>query len=363
MQPVKELPSYPPLFFVRFADLVRRSLQRSGRRFTHPNVIMLEYMQNLWVLGGVSVVNELGIADQLKNGPKTIKEIAALTGCMEEPLYRIMRMLAAEGIFRESGEMVFSNTRISESMLETELKYFIRHTLNKMQFRIFGELMHSARTGRRSSELFVETGVFEHMGKSPELNELYNRAMTNTSKMQVAAILASFRFGKFRHVVDVGGGLGFFLSAILAKYPGIRGTLFDLPQVAGDYSKIMNIGQFGNRLSVVTGSFFDTIPEGGDLYTLKNILHGWNDEDSVRILKNIRNVVRTGTMIMIIEAVVDEKNKPSWGKMSDIFMMAGLGGKERTRIEYEKILRESGFRIIRIRRTVSPLRLIIAEPL
>ncbi len=170
---------------------------------------MLEHMQNLWLLGAISVANELGIADILKNGSRTAEELASLTGTMEDPLYRIMRLLASEGIFRESNNRRFSNTRISESMKEEELKFFIQHTLNSMQFRIFGELMHSVRTGRRTSELFVEKGVFEHMGKSQELNDLYNKAMTNTSKMQVAAILSSFSFSKFKHVVDVGGGLGF----------------------------------------------------------------------------------------------------------------------------------------------------------
>ncbi len=362
MQPATRLPKYPPVFFVRITDSVRRKLVKISRRFTHPNVTMLEHMQNLWLLGAISVANELGIADILNEGPKTAGEIASLTGTLEDPLYRILRLLASEGIFRESKNKRFSNTRVSESMKEEELKFFIQHTLNSMQFRIFGELMHSVRTGRRSSELFVETGVFEHMGRSPQLNDLYNKAMTNTSKMQVAAILSSFSFSKFKHVVDVGGGLGFFISALLSKYENMQGTLFDLPQVIDDPEKLPDLNNFADRLTTVSGSFFDTIPANGDLYTLKNILHGWKDEDCIKILKNIRKAMDPDGCLMIIEVVVEGLNKPSWGKMSDIFMMAGLDGRERTDEEFKSILIQAGFKFEQIRKTVSPLSLIIASP-
>jgi hypothetical protein len=360
MQPVTQLPKYPPVFFVRFADSLRRRLVKISRRFTHPNVTMLEYMQNLWLLGAISVANELGIADIIKKDSRSVAELASLTGTLEEPLYRVMRMLASEGIFLESENRIFFNTRISESMQERELKFFIQHTLNSMQFRIFGEMMHSVKTGNRTSELFVQTGMFEHIGKSKELNDLYNRAMTNTSRMQVAAILSAFRFNNFHHIVDVGGGLGLFLSAILSEYSNLQGTLFDLSQVIDSTEKLPELNNFEGRLKIARGSFFDSIPAGGDLYTLKNILHGWSDEECVRILKNIRNAMQGNAKLMIIEAVVDDINKPSWGKMSDIFMMAGLGGKERTREEFKSILEQSGLRIEEIRRTVSPLSLIIA---
>jgi hypothetical protein len=362
MEQLRELPKYPPLFFVRFSDRLRRGLVKISRRFTHPNVIMLEHLQNLWLLGAISAANELGIADILAGGPKTIGELASLTGALEDPLYRIMRMLSSEGIFRESGNREFSNTKISASMKEEELRFFIQHTLTTMQFKIFSELIHSARTGRRSSELFVETGMFEHMGKSKHLNELYNKAMTNTSKMQLAAILSSFKFNRFSNVIDVAGGQGYFLSALLSKYRNMHGILFDLPQVVEDPRKLPDMQQFEGRLTAVAGSFFNEIPSGGDLYTLKNILHGWNEEDCIRILKNIRKAINPEGKVMVIEALVEGRNKPSWGKMSDVFMMAGLDGRERTREEFASILEKSGFRLEQVKKTVSPLSLIIASP-
>jgi hypothetical protein len=196
------------------------------------------------------------------------------------------------------------------------------------------------------------------MGQSKELNDLYNKAMTNTSKMQVAAVLASFSFNSYSHIVDVGGGLGFFISAILSKYKTIQGTLFDLPQVVNNR---VDGNNFEGRLKIIAGSFFETIPAGGDLYLLKNILHGWSDDDCIAILKNIRKVLSDKGRLMIIEVVVESMNKPSWGKMTDIFMMAGLGGRERTRKEYKDILEKAGYKIDQFRPTVSPASLIIAS--
>lgn len=362
MQSKYELPAYPPLFIVRFFNAVRKRLVRISRRFTHPGVVMLEHMQNLWLLGSISVANELGIAGILNDGPMTISELARLTETYEDPLYRVMRLLASEGIFREIEGKKFANTRYSEPMLETELKYFIRHTLNKIQFRAFGEMMHTLKTGRRTTELFFEQGVFDHMGQSQEINDLYNRAMTNTSRMQIAAILSSYDFRRYRHIIDIGGGQGLFISSILARYEGLRGTLFDLPQVVGRSFKLPGSEDFKDRLTITSGSFFEMVPEGGDLYMLKNILHGWADNECIEILENIRKAMAENGRVMIIESLIGKMNKPSWGKMTDIFMMAGLGGKERTVEEFLSILDRSGFRLEKIKHTVSPLSLIIGVP-
>lgn len=355
-----KLPKYPPVFVVRITDSIRRRLTKISRQFTHPNVIMLEQIQNIWLLGAISVAAELNLADLLKNGRKTIAELTSLTGMLEDPLYRIMRLLASEGIFKETGDKEFSNTSVSESLLEEELKYFVQHTLDKIQFQISGEMIHSVKTGKSSLGLFVNEDAFEYIGQSHELNDLYNKAMTNTSKMQVPAILSVFNFNRFKHIVDVGGGVGFLLSAIMEKHPGLHGTLFDLPHVV-EYSKDLIEGKnIGDRLRVIPGSFFETIPDGGDLYVMKNILHCWSDENSIKILQNIRKILSQNGKLLIIETIVKNDNKPSFGKMTDIYMMVGLGGRERTGKEYQILLKMAGFRIEKIIPTVSPLSLILA---
>jgi hypothetical protein len=159
----------------------------------------------------------------------------------------------------------------------------------------------------------------------------------------------------------VGGGLGFFLSSILEKYKTLQGTLFDLPQVVNNSVSLNENKDISGRLSIAAGSFFDTIPEGGDLYILKHILHCWNDEDSIKILQNIRNVMPEKSRLLIVESIIGTYNKPSWGKMTDILMMAGPGGRERTRNEYEVLLDKAGYKIEQVKRTISPLCLIVGS--
>ena len=357
-----ELPKYPPVFVVRITDSIRRRLTKISRQFTHPNVIMLEQIQNIWILGAISVAADLGLADLLKNGPKTIAELASLTGMLEDPLYRIMRLLASEGIFKERKDKRFYNTPVSESLLEDELKYFVLHTLNKLQFQVSGEMIHSVKTGESTLGLFIKNNAFDHIGQSEELNDLYNKAMTNTSKMQIAAILSVFDFGKFNHIVDIGGGTGLILSTILSKYKEIKGTLFDLPHVVDNSKDLIKDQDILNRLKIIAGTFFETMPEGGDLYMMKNILHCWNDENSIKILQNIRKILPQKGKLLIIETIIKNDNKPSFGKMTDIYMMVGLGGRERTEKEYRILLKRAGFRIEKIIPTVSPLSLIVAIP-
>jgi hypothetical protein len=356
-----QLPKYPPVLFVRATEFIRRRLIKIYRKFTHPNVAMLEFVQNFWLVGAISVATDLGIADILKNGPKTIHELAKLTGTLEDPLYRIMRVLASQDIFKELKNRKFSLTPLAKSLQEEQLKFFIQHTLNPLQFNITGEMIHSVRTGRNSSELFIKEGIFEHIGQSEDLNKLYNKAMTNTSKMQVAAILPAFDFGKYHTIIDIAGGQGFFLSSILKKYNTPKGTIFDLPQVTENSVNFPEKTGLSGRLDFIAGSFFEIIPSGGDLYLLKNILHNWNDEDSVKILRNIRNVIPQKGRLLIIEIIIEKDNYPSWGKMMDLYMMIGVNGRERTREEYAELLKKSGFRIEKIKRTVSPLSIIVAE--
>jgi 16S rRNA G1207 methylase RsmC len=184
--------------------------------------------------------------------------------------------------------------------------------------------------------------------------------MTNTSKMQVAAILSVFDFGKFKHIVDIGGGTGLILSTILSKYKKIKGTLFDLPHVVDNSKDLIKDQDILNRLKIIAGTFFEAIPAGGDLYMMKNILHCWSDENSIKILQNIRKILPQKGKLLIIETIIKNDNKPSFGKMTDIYMMVGLGGRERTKKEFQDLLKKADFKIEKIIPTVSPLSLIVA---
>jgi hypothetical protein len=331
------------------------------RRFTHPNVALIEMVENLWLSGAISVASELGIADLLKEGNKSIGELAKLTGTLEDPLYRVMRALASNDIFKELKDKCFTLTPLAVAMQDNQMRYFINQHLSKMHFQMFGEMLQTVKTGKSYSELFTKAGLFDHIGESSELNEMFNKAMASTSMMQAAAVLPVFSFNRYKKIIDIGGGQGYFLSTILARYEDLKGVVYDLPHVVGYTQEFFKNHDLADRALAIGGSFFESIPPDGDLYILKNILHDWNDEDCIRILQNLRRDMPVKGRILIIEAVLEVDNNPSFGKMTDLLMMVGMNGRERTRAEYEDLLRNSGFMLKKIYPTISPLSLILAE--
>jgi hypothetical protein len=355
-----DYPHYPPRFVVRFFERMRQQFLSLNRRFTHPNVAVFEMVHNLWLAAGLNVAAELGIADLLKEGGKSIHELAVLTDTHEESLYRMMRMLASQEIFREKNNRFFTLTPLAEALQENNVKFLITSHLSKRQFHLFGEMIYTIRTGKSAGEIVIGNNLFDHLGQDEQHNEQFINAMTNISLIQISTILPVYPFRKYKNIIDIGGGEGLLMSALLQKYPGCRGIVFDLPQSSGMALKFIERYGIGDRCTFVAGSFFETIPEGGDLYLMKNILHDWNDESCLTILRNIAMTMPSASRLLIIDPFVAEGNKPSFGKMTDILMMTALGGKERTKAEYRILLDQAGFVIRNIYRTISQLILIEA---
>jgi hypothetical protein len=222
-------------------------------------------------------------------------------------------------------------------------------------------MIYTIRTGKSASEIVIGDKVFDHLGKDSTHNERFINAMTNVSLIQISTILPVYPFGKYKNIIDIGGGEGLMMAALLQKYSQCRGIVFDLPQSADLAVKFIERYSIDDRCTFVAGSFFDTIPEGGDLYIMKNILHDWNDESCLVILRNVAMTMPSDSRLLIIDPYVAEGNKPSFGKMTDMLMMTALGGKERTRDEFRILLDQAGFRILKIQRTISQLILIEAQ--
>jgi hypothetical protein len=358
MPDAREFPKYPPLFFVRFFDKLRKLFIHLSRRFTHPDIAVFEMVHNLWLSAAIGVAAELGLADILRNGKKPVSELASLTNTNEESLYRLMRMLASNDIFKEVHHRFFTITPLARALQEDHIKYLITSHLSKFHFMVFGELMHTVRTGISASELFINEPFYEHIGKDEYKNALFNKAMTSASMLQISAVLPFYHFSRFKKIIDIGGGEGLFIAAILRKCPFSKGVVFDLPQSSSNTREVLDIYKVTDRVDIITGSFFEKIPEDGDLYVVKNILHNWDDNACIAILGNIRKVMSSKTRLLIIETFVEEANKPSFGKMTDILMMAVTGGKERTIAEFKSLILASGLNVKKIYRTVAPVRLI-----
>ena len=355
-----DIPHYPPLFLVRISEKVRQVFLKMNRRFTHPNVVMWEMVHNMWLAAGISVVAELGIADMLRKGARPVRELAALSDTHEDSLYRVMRMLASQGIFRERKDRSFERTPLSVPLQDDQIRYLILLHLNRNQFELFGQLMLSVRTGDTVKGKHSGKALFDHIGNDEKKNEWFNRAMTNASRMQLAAILPAFPFRKYRTIIDIGGGEGYFLASILGRAPQSRGILFDLPHALENFPDLMASRRLTGRLEARGGDFFEEVPGGGDLYILKSVLHDWDDDFSVQILRNVHKAMHPRARVLLIEAVLDEGNKAAFGKMTDILMMAAAGGRERTRSQWENLLELSGFRIRKIHATISHFSIIEA---
>jgi len=358
MKASKQYPVYPPLFFVRATERLRRFCTRVNRRFTHPNVVLWEMVHQMWVAAGISVAVQLGIADLLKQGPMDIAGLARETGTHEDSLYRLMRMLATQGLFKESGERLFASTRLSKPLQEDQIRYLLMTHLRAGQFEVFGDLMQSVKTGKNVRGRDSGRGLFDQIEGDVERNERFTRAMTSASRMLAGALVAAFPFKRYEKIIDVGGGQGFLLAAILDRNPGIRGTVFDLPGAISKAERIIGEFSLEERMDAVAGDFFDKVPEGGDLYLMKSILHDWSDEDALKILTRVREAMPDSSRLLVIEPVIGKNNRPEFGKMTDILMMAAVGGKERTRNEWEALLTDAGFMIRKIHGTVSPQHLI-----
>lgn len=356
-----EIASYPPYYFVKITEKIRHFFLKMNRRFTQPNVAIWEMVLNMWLAAGISVVTELGISDLLKNGPKSIDQLATLTNTHTESLYRVMRMLSSHGIFREKRGRRFVTTSLAEPLQDDNIRYLILVHLRPYHFEMFGSLIKSVRTGKTVSGEDSGMVLFDHLGNEETRNEWFNKAMTNISRMQVPALLSVFTFKKFHNIIDLGGGEGLFLATVLSKAKKSRGVLFDLPNALLKSGDIIDGYSLTDRMTPVAGDFFESVPEGGDLYMLKSVLHDWDDESSLKILRNIHKVMGRESTLLVIEVVLDEGNQPSLGKMSDILMMAAAGGKERTRTQWKNLLTEAGFRIRKIHPTISPHCLIEAK--
>jgi SAM-dependent methyltransferase len=194
------------------------------------------------------------------------------------------------------------------------------------------------------------------------LAETFNNAMTSGSEFVIYSTLAAYDFGGYRTIIDVGGGHGRLLSTILAKVPNARGVLFDLPSVVAGAGDELTTAGVPDRCDVVGGSFFEFVPEGGDAYVLKSILHDWSDEDAERILRNVRAAIAPGGKLVLLESVLPERTSSDIGVMFDLEMMVALHGKERTRREWTAVLRHAGFRLDRVVDTAGPLAVIEATP-
>jgi hypothetical protein len=314
-----------------------------------PSVALRRLVNGYQVTQAIHVAAVLGIADLLGDGPRTSDELAVATNSHPETLYRLLRALAGVGVFREEQERRFSLTDLGaclRSDAPEPIGGWAVFVGESYHWQAWSALLHSVRTGENAFQHVHGTDPWTFRARHPELSAGFDRAMTDISRQLSAAILAAYEFGRFGRLVDVGGGNGAFLAAVLAQHPAMRGVLFDQPHVVSGAGLVLAAAGVADRCQVVGGSFFEAVPEGGDAYLLKAILHDWEDAPCVQILRTCRQAMADGTALLVVERELGRPNQDPDAKFSDLNMLVGPMGQERTPEEYAALFTAAGFRFV-----------------
>ncbi len=326
-----------------------------------PALQMLQLISGFWVSRCVYVLAKLGIPDLLKDGPKSAAELASATGAHAPSLFRVLRALAAVDVLTQTSADRFGNTPLSETLrsdVPGSLRAFAMTELGEEHYPAWGELMHSVRTGGIAFDQAFGEPVWEFFAKNPENAKIFNDAMSGMTTQAETALHAAYDFEGIDTIMDVGGGHGGLITSILKRNPDIRGILFDAPQVVeGAQAKLAASG-VADRVRLVGGDFFKSVPEGADAITMKWIIHDWNDEQSVAIMKNCHRALPANGKLILIEAVVPPGGEMHFAKFMDLNMLVMTGGRERTEEEFRRLYEAAGFRLTRIVPTESPFSII-----
>ena len=307
------------------------------------------------------VVADLEIADRLAADERSVDDLAMETCSHADALYRVMRLLAAEGVFRETDTRRFVLTEIGEALRSNRRSSpcDLVRMLNQEPYLAFAQLGHSVRTGLPAFDEVYGKPRFDWLADHPDEATLFQRAMIALNQGSNEAIAEAYDFGPFSRVVDVGGGHGQLLSAILTRHPHLSGVLFDLPSGV----QMARSGAVGSlpRTEFVAGSFFETVPQGADVYMLKKVIHDWNDKQAAVILRNCRDAMTPHGKVLIAETIIPAGNEPNPIKLIDANMLAVTGGLERTRAEYASLLAAAGLRLERVISTSQPISVLEAD--
>lgn len=319
------------------------------RASARSSVALRRLVNGYQITQAIHVATTLGIADLLADGPRSSDELARATGAHPGALYRLLRALAGAGVFREEDGHRFSLTDLGDCLRSDapdSLAGWTAFVGEPYHWQVWGDLLHSVQTGETAFHHVHGMDPWTYRARHPERSARFDRAMASLSRQVAAAVLAAYDFGRFGTVVDIAGGSGTFLAAILARHATMRGVLFDLPHVVAGAGPILAGAGVAGRCTVVEGSFFEAVPPGGDAYVLKAILHDWDDEDCVRILQTCRTAMTGGASLLAVERELGLPNESPDGKFSDLNMLAATGGRERTPEEYGALFATAGFRFV-----------------
>jgi hypothetical protein len=331
-----------------------------------PQAQLIQMATAHWVSRLLHGAAQLGLADRLADKPQTADELARSTATDAQSLHRLMRTLSSVGLFTEDAEHRFSLTAMGEA-LKTGTPGSVRSTVLTLAGDIFtrslDHLLHSARTGKTGFEKAFGMPLFEWLASHAAEASMFSETMVGLHGAEPAAVATAYDFAAFENVVDIGGATGNLLAAILNQHPKPHGILFDMPHVVRDAPALIEASGFSDRIRIVSGNFFESVPAAADAYLLSHIIHDWNETQCLTILGNCRRAMKPHSRLLIIETVLASGNAPHPGKMLDFIMLTVAGGQERTEPEYRALLDKAGFQLARVVPTDSAVSVVEALPI
>ena len=313
----------------------------------------------------IYVAAKLELADRLDQCPRTAADLAADVGADPRALYRLMRALASIGIFAEGEGQTFALTpaaRLLQSNVVGSLRSSALIYGDDLFWRAYGRMLHSVQTGKPAFDHCHGAPLFPYLETHPEAASLFHEAMSGFSEQESAAILAAYDFSGFSDVIDIGGGRGALVAALLTTCSHLRAVILDLEPAAPGATQLLSEAGLTGRATFTAGDFFTAIPEGADVYLMKSVLHNWDDAAAARILRNCRMAMTKNARLIVIERVIPAVTGPSEAILFDINMLVVLRGQERTEKEYDELFRAADLKLVRIIPTRSHLSLIEGVP-
>jgi hypothetical protein len=305
---------------------------------------------------------KLGLADLLEKGPRGASELAEELAVDPDALFRILRLLARTGVFKRSATNQFALAELGDP-LRTASPNSMRDYIilfHEFQYPAFTNITHQLTTGQSAHLKTFGQPIFDLVQADQEFAKVFFAGLASRARYDIAAVMEAYDFSQAKRIIDIGGGNGGMLSAILFRYPQLSGELFDLAPAIAE----ANSGRGGAlpRCTLTVGDFFEKVPPGADIYLLKLVLHDWEDENAIHILKNCHQVMRPDDQLLIIEGLLGEGNTLSMTDLGDIVMMLSLSGRERTGTEFENLLRSAGFELRKKIPTKADVFILEAEP-
>jgi O-methyltransferase domain len=311
---------------------------------------LIQIGEMVFVAWALQVAATLGVPDAMSDRPRAVEEIASAAGVHAGALYRVLRLLGMHGVVHETSPRTFALTDLGEALRSdtpnSVRSWFVMNApINRV---LFEAPLDSLRSGGPAFARVMGAPFFEYAAVDQAWGAVFDQAMGDVGHRTAAAVATAYDFRGVRRVVDVGGGTGTLISAILRAQPDIRGVIFDLPEVADRARAALTASGLADRCEVIPGSFLEAVPSGGDVYVLSWIIHDWDDSRAIAILRNCRRAMPSTARLLLIESVMPEGDTPHLSKSMDIAMLVALGGQERTVPEYRALLGQSGLELRRV---------------